>query len=389
MNIAVIGIGYWGPNLVRNFNQMYDVNVSYLCDLNQESLTRMKKIYSFAKTTQDYREILKDPSVNAVAIATPASSHYKIAKDALEAGKHVLLEKPMAESAKECEDLIRIAEENDLTLQIDHTYIYTGAVRKIKELLDNNELGETLYFDSVRVNLGLFQHDVNVIWDLAPHDLSIMDYLLGNNAVAVSASGLSCFNSNLESLAYITIYFASGRIAHFHLNWLSPVKIRRILIGGSKKMLVFDDLEASEKIKVYDKGVSIQNGDVDGIYKTLVQYRTGDMWAPQIDQTEALKYECRHFIDCIETKSRPMTDGRMGLRVVKLLKAINTSILNDGRKVYLSSGGNNELSSNILVRNILSEDGSSVGYFREDSQMETVMVSKPAGPELNGIRMDN
>lgn len=333
MNIGIIGFGYWGPNLVRNFSQMQDVNLKYLCDLYPENLARAKLMYRGVATTDDYRDILRDPSVDAIVIATPVSSHYRLAMDAIEAGKHVLLEKPMASTVAECSEIIIAAERKNLVLQIDHTYVYTGAIRKMKEIVDSNDLGKILYFDSVRINLGLFQHDVNVIWDLAPHDLSIMDYILSDRCLAVSGTGVSNFEGNHENIAYATMFLESGAIAHIHVNWISPVKVRRIIIGGDKKMLIFDELEPSDKLKVYDKGVDIKNGDSDELRKTLVQYRTGDMWAPKIDQTEALSYECRHFVDCIKEGKKPITDGEMGLRVVRLLEAINTSIASEGMKV--------------------------------------------------------
>ena len=335
MNIGIIGLGYWGPNLVRNFAQMVGVNIKYICDLNPKTLENVKNKYHLAAATLDYREILDDPTVDAVAIATPVSTHYKLAKDALEAGKHLLLEKPMASSAKECEELVQIAEQNGLVLQVDHTFIYTGAVRKLKELVASGEVGDVLYFDSVRVNLGLFQHDVNVVWDLAPHDLSIIDHVLDDEVIAVSGTGVSHYGNNLENIAYVMLYLKSGAIAHLHLNWLSPVKVRQILIGGTKKMIVFDDMANSEKIKVYDKGVTIKKTSNEDIYKTLHQYRTGDMLAPKLDQLEALQYECEHFIHCIKEGETPMTDGHMGLRVVRLLEAIDVSIANEGSKVMI------------------------------------------------------
>lgn len=334
IKIGIIGLGYWGPNLVRNFSSTDGVEIKYLCDLDPKALSGWKRMHG-VKLTADYREILKDPEVDAVAIATPVSSHYELASSALSAGKHVLLEKPMASNVRECMELIECAERKNLVLQVDHTYIYTGAVRKIKELVASGEIGDILYFDSVRVNLGLFQHDVNVVWDLAPHDLSIIDYVMDRRCVAVSGSGVANFGGGLENIAYATLYYESGAIAHLHVNWLSPVKVRRILIGGTKKMLVFDDLEPSDKLKIYDKGVDIKNGDKDGVYKALVQYRTGDMWAPKIDGAEALKYECAHFADCVKNSKKPVTDGAMGLKVVALIEAINASIASEGQKIYL------------------------------------------------------
>ncbi|MEK6758957.1 MAG: Gfo/Idh/MocA family oxidoreductase [Deltaproteobacteria bacterium] len=334
LKTAVIGLGYWGPNLVRNLSKTKGVEVKYLCDLSQANLDNWKSFHGATLTT-DYRDILSDPSIDAVAIATPVSTHFRLASDALNAGKHVLLEKPMALNVNECAELIRIAEDKKLVLQVDHTYLYTGAVRRIKEIVSSGELGDVLYFDSVRVNLGLFQHDVNVVWDLAPHDLSIMDYVIPHRCIAVSGSGISNFGGDLENIAFATLYFDSGVIAHINVNWLSPVKIRRIIIGGTKKMIVFNDLEPSDKLKIYDKGVDLKNSDMDGIYSTLVKYRTGDMLAPNVDGTEALKYECNHFAECIRTGARPITDGEMGMRVVALIAAINESIANDGKKIEI------------------------------------------------------
>ncbi|MGH7908452.1 MAG: Gfo/Idh/MocA family protein [Thermodesulfobacteriota bacterium] len=246
-----------------------------------------------------------------------------------------LVTKPIAASVKEAEKLIEVAEGRGKILMVEHAFVYTGAVRKIKEIIEEKQFGEIYYFDSVRVNLGLFQHDINVIWDLAPHDISIKDYVIENRPISVSATGLSHFSNGFEDMAYVTVYFEDSMVAHFHVNWLAPVKVRRILIGGSARMLVYDDMEPSEKINIYDKGVTIKNGDKNIIYETLVQYRIGDMWAPKIDRTEALKAECEHFVDCIQNNKKPITDGQSGLRVVEILEAAEKSIKNDGIKVWL------------------------------------------------------
>jgi predicted dehydrogenase len=331
INVAVIGYGYWGPNLVRNFIENSSTNVSYVCDLEESRLKPLRVKNPQIKTTVNYKDLLKDDNVHLVAISTPVSTHFKLALDALRAGKHILIEKPMTSKVSEAEKLIELAEKQNLKIFVDHTYIYTGAVKKIKELLTAGEIGDIYYFDSVRVNLGLFQHDVNVIWDLAPHDFSIMDYLVDMKPTALSAIGSSRVHGKIEDIAYVAIKFENGLIAHFHVNWMSPVKIRRIIIGGSKKMVVFDDLNPDEKIKVYDKGVILKQESKDKIYKNLIQYRIGDMYSPRIESAEALKVEVEYIVDCLKNKNRkPLTDGESGLRVVRLLEACQKSLRRDG-----------------------------------------------------------
>ena len=332
MKIGVIGLGYWGPNIVRNLISNKNVAKVVCCDSNSKRLESTKLRFPTVETVTDHKAILKDPSVIAVAVVTPVSTHYRLAKEALEAGKHVLIEKPMTDSVKTSEELIEIAERKKLTLMVDHTFVYTGAVKKIREIVDKREVGDILYFDSVRVNLGLFQHDINVLWDLAPHDISIMDYVIGREPEFVLAIGSKHYN-DIEDMAYLTVGFADNLIAHFHVNWLSPVKVRRILIGGSKKMVVFDDMEPSEKVKVYDKGVEIN--EEESVYQTLVQYRTGDMYAPQIEQTEALSLMCGDFVSSIIEGKKPLTDGCAGLKVVKILEASQRSLLNHNAVIKL------------------------------------------------------
>lgn len=329
IKVAVIGCGYWGPNLVRNFSALEVSEVKTVCDLQEDRLYKMKSQFPMLSITQDYKEVLKDPEIKAVAIATSISTHFQLALEALNAGKDVLIEKPMTTTVKEGETLIRCAREKKRILMVDHTFLYTSAIRKMKEIIDSGSLGEILYFDSVRVNLGLFQHDVNVIWDLAPHDLSIMDYILDKKAKSLMAFGSPHLNHEMESIAYLHLQFENNLLAHFHINWLAPVKIRKIMIGGKDKMLIFDDMESDEKIKIYDKGVTIKRNDKDDIYNTLVQYRMGDMYSPCLNTTEALKVECEHFIDCVIHRKRPQTDGEAGLRVVRLLEAADMS-LKDG-----------------------------------------------------------
>lgn len=333
INIGVIGYGYWGPNLVRNFLECGAAEVKAVSDLRADRLKQVAGRYPAVKTTANHRELLADPGVDAVAIATPVSSHYDLALQALQAGKHVLVEKPFTATVEQGRRLVEEADRRRLTLMVDHTFLFTPAVRKVKELVDAGELGRLYYYDSVRVNLGLFQHDVNVLWDLAVHDLSIMDFILGSAPQAVSATGVAHVDGQPEDMAFLTCYFPERVIAHFHVNWLAPVKIRRTLIGGDRKMIVYDDLEPSEKIKVYDKGITVN--EPDGVYRMMVGYRTGDMWAPQLATTEALREEARHFIDCIENGRRPLTDGAAGLDVVRILEAASTSMRNRGQPVEL------------------------------------------------------
>ena len=333
MKVVVIGAGYWGPNLIRNFFAQDEIDGVVACDLDQGRLARMQKSFPGIEVTSDHDAVIARPDIDIVAIATPVSSHFEIAKNALLAGKHCFIEKPMTASVVEAEELIELAERRGLKLFVDHTFIYTGAVRKMKEIITSGRLGEIYYFDSVRVNLGLFQHDVNVIWDLAPHDLSIMDYLLGKKPLAVSAIGSCHVGNDLEDIAYLTLEFENNLIAHFHVNWLAPMKIRKTLIGGTKSMIVYDDTEASEKVKVYDKGIDVTTRE--GVYDTLVQYRTGDMLSPKLDQEEALAVGTRHFIDCIQNDTQPVTGGDAGLNVVRILEASELSIKNRGKLIEL------------------------------------------------------
>ncbi|MBN1754700.1 Gfo/Idh/MocA family oxidoreductase [bacterium] len=335
MNCGIIGYGYWGPNLARNFFANNKFRLKGISDINLARLQKARDVYPEVLLCEDYRDIIKDPGIEAVAICTPVFRHYDIAKAALEAGKHILIEKPMTSSLKEGEELLEIAAKNKVKIMVDHTFIYTGAVRKIKEIIDSGEIGDIYYFDSVRVNLGLFQHDINVIWDLAPHDISIMNHLLGVNPIGVTALGADHIGNGLENTAYLYVDYGNELIGHIHVNWLAPVKVRTTLIGGSKKMIVFDDTEPSEKVRVYDKGVEIVNGDVDSIYKTLVQYRTGDMYAPKIDNIEALKLEVDTFYDYIRNDVQIEADGEAGLKVVRILEASQKSIKNDGKRIQL------------------------------------------------------
>ncbi|MDQ1589662.1 MAG: hypothetical protein QOG71_289 [Pyrinomonadaceae bacterium] len=340
ITIGVIGCGYWGPNLIRNFAENERAQLRWICDTDEKRLNAIGRRYPATRTAADYRQLLADPELAAVVIATPVATHYKFAKDALMAGKHVLIEKPFTTTSQEARELVELAARRGLTLMVDHTFVYTGAVRRIKEIVESGELGELLYFDSVRINLGLFQRDINVVWDLAPHDLSIMDYLVARQPVALTATGSSHIEAGIENIAYVMLRFADSFIAHFHFNWLSPVKIRRTLIAGSRKMIVYDDIEPTEKVRVYDKGVTANriesDSDKEAAYQTLVSYRTGDVWVPKLDSTEALTHVSAEFLDAITNKRAPLTDGAAGLRVVRLLEAAQESINQGGKLIELS-----------------------------------------------------
>ncbi|MBE9503027.1 MAG: Gfo/Idh/MocA family oxidoreductase [Proteobacteria bacterium] len=330
IRFGVIGYGYWGPNIVRNFEACDGSKVTMICDGRTVALKRAEKTYPQIQTVSDCSEILNSPDIDAVAIVTPVSTHYELAKKALLNGKHVFVEKPFTATVAQAEELIDLAEKKNLKIMVDHTFLFTGAVMKIKELLDDQTLGDVYYYDSTRVNLGLFQHDVNVIWDLAPHDFSIMDYVLRESPEAVAATGQSHV-SKFENVAYVTVYLSNNTIAHFNVNWLSPVKVRSTLIGGEKKMLVWNDVDVDEKIKIYDKGIDVKNRE--GIYDLLVSYRSGDIWTPRVNPTEALKLEAEYFLDCIENNKSPHNDGHAGLRVVKLLEACDKSLKKQGQMV--------------------------------------------------------
>jgi predicted dehydrogenase len=336
IGVGVIGYGYWGPNLVRNFAELPGVRVAAVAEPRRERLAAVTARYPAIKVSTDHRDVINDPAVDAVAIATPVYTHFELGMAALAAGKHVLMEKPLASTSEQGSRLLEEAARRRLTLMVDHTFVFTPAVQKIRELTQAGELGAVQYYDSVRINLGLFQNDVNVLWDLAVHDLSIMDFVIGQEPVAVSATGAAHVAGAPENIAYLTMFFDGSLIGHVHVNWLAPVKIRRTLLGGSRRMLVFDDLEASEKIKVYDRGISVDQNPVDD---TLMRigYRTGDMWAPQLAIREALHGVAAQFIDSIKNGTPPVTDGLAGLRVVRLLEAATVSMANQGRLVRLGA----------------------------------------------------
>lgn len=334
MKVGILGLGYWGPNLVRNFLAHNDVKKVIGCDKREDRLKFINTRFPSVELTSNFEEFIEGEA-DIIVIATPVDSHYPLAKRALENGKHVWVEKPFTSSSSQAIELIELAERKNLKIFVDHTFIYNGAVRKIKELVDKDELGNILYFDSERINLGLFQKDVNVVWDLAPHDLSIMNYILPNHkAIAVSANGIANFNGK-ENLAHLCVQFNENTFAHFHVNWVSPVKIRRMIVGGDKKMLVYDDMENFEKIKVYDSGVEFES--TESIHQALIQYRIGDMFSPKVNQTEALALGAQEFICAIKENRDPLTSGKDGLEVVRILEASDISLKNNGEIVELNS----------------------------------------------------
>jgi predicted dehydrogenase len=333
VNVAIIGYGYWGPNLVRNFLSSDSSRVTMVADARQERLDLVTRSYPSIKTTQQPADVFKSSEVDAVVIATPVFSHFDLAQQALKAGKHVLIEKPMTSSVKEADDLIKLAKEKKKALMVDHTFLYTGSVKKMKELIEQDVIGKVNYFDSVRINLGLFQPDINVLWDLAPHDLSILRYLIQEEPYSVNATGVSHTNNGIENVAYMTVNYKSGIIAHFTCSWSSPVKIRMMLVGGDKKMIVFNDIEPSEKIKIYDTGYSVRT-DLEK-QRILVDYRVGDVHIPKVEMQEALQGVARDFISAIVNDTTPVSDYKMGREVVKLLEAAQHSIKNRGKEVIL------------------------------------------------------
>jgi predicted dehydrogenase len=334
LNVGLIGYGYWGPNLARNFDRRSYCRLAQISDMSEKRRALAQAAFPHTRVVAD-DGVLTAADIDVVVIATPVFTHYELAKKALLHGKHVWLEKPMTSNSAQARELVDLAESRGLTLMVDHTFLFTGAVQKMKELIDAGELGDLYYYDSVRINLGLFQHDVNVIWDLAPHDLSIMDYLLGPSAHAVSAQGCDHFNTGLQDVAYVNVFYGKNLMAHFNLNWLSPVKIRRTIVGGAKKMLVWDDISQEEKIKIYDKGMDVTTRE--GVYRVLATPRIGDMTAPVVSNAEALSTEVEYFFSCIREKTRPVNDGQAGLRVVTILEATDRSLREGGKIVELNA----------------------------------------------------
>lgn len=338
VKVGVIGYGYWGPNVARNFHAVAGASLTAVSDLSEKRLAMAENHYPFIKSHKNPLDLIRSTDVDAVAIVTPVFAHYEMAREALLQGKHIFVEKPFTSSSAQARELIELAAKKNLRIMVDHTFLFTGAVKKIKAIIETGELGKLLFYDSVRVNLGLFQHDVNVIWDLAPHDLSIMAHLIAKKPTALAAHATVHFEGGYEDIAYISLEFEGNRfIAHFHVNWLSPVKIRQTLISGDKKMLVWDDLNPDEKVKIYDRGVDVRNGNgaKDGIHELLVSYRSGDVHTPKLEGTEALKAEAQYFVECVENAQEPFNNGEAGLQVVRLLEAADESIKNNGKRIGL------------------------------------------------------
>lgn len=335
MNIAIIGYGYWGPNLLRNFSLRDDCTVTVVADMRRERVQAVKKAYPNVLALESAEDAINDPSVDAVCIATPVYSHFELAYKALKKGKHVMVEKPMTATVAESKKLIDLAEKQRKVLMVDHTFLYTGAVKKIKEIIQTEGIGEIKYFDSTRINLGLFQPDINVLWDLAPHDISILNFLVKERPVSLNATGISHTGNSLENVAYLTLNYQNNLIAHFNCSWTSPVKIRKILIGGSKKMILFDDVEPTEKVKVYDTSYNIKPRTDESKRQLLVDYRTGDIFIPKLDKQEALTGVVEDFVLAVTAKKKPVSTMYDGLEVVKILEAAQKSIGQNGKEVKL------------------------------------------------------
>lgn len=337
LKIGVIGCGYWGPNLIRNFSHLRDSEVLACADLAEGRLAHMRTLYPRVQTTREYKELVSNPEIDAVVVATPPSKHFKIAMEALEAGKHVFVEKPLATSSEDCSALIAKAKKEKLVLMVGHTFLYTAAVNKIKDLIKAGELGDIFYVNTTRVNLGIFQKDINVVWDLAPHDVSILNYILDSRPEMVAAHGKSYIRGKVEDIAFLHLAYPGSIVAHVHVSWLNPNKIRETTVVGSKKMLVYDDVSSLEKIRIYDKGVTVMpHYDTFGEFQ--LSYRFGDIFIPKLDDSEPLKVACQHFIDCIKTGTEPRSSGQHGLDVVRVIEAANESLANSGDMVALKKG---------------------------------------------------
>ncbi len=331
LRVGVIGCGYWGPNLVRNFARHAQSQVEAVCDVRYERAVRVAAEYRIPTVTDRAEDVLRAPDLDLIVIATPCFTHFELAKAALEAGKHVLVMKPLATRTDHAEELCQLADRQGVLLGVDHTFVFTGAVRKMKELIAAGEIGDLYYFDSVRINLGLIQTDVNVVWDLAPHDVSIMDYLIGREPVSVSATGAAHGGSPTENIAYVMVRYEGSLIGHVHVNWLAPAKVRRTIVGGSKRMMIYDDMEPSEKLKVYDKGFSIVTDPTpEKEYQWMISYRSGDMHAPQLHAREALAVETDNVVQAINGRESLVADGRAGWRVVRILEGAQRSIEQGG-----------------------------------------------------------
>jgi predicted dehydrogenase len=337
IRVGIIGCGYWGPNLIRNISSCPSTEAVAIYDACPARLEAIGRTYNHLQLTGSLEQLLEQP-IQAVAIATPVSTHFSLAERCLEAGLHVLVEKPMASTVHEAQVLIDLASRQQRVLMVDHTYLFNNSVRRIKELVELEELGDLYYVDSIRINLGLFQHDINVIWDLAPHDLSIVDYVLGGEARSISAWGCAHADRDIEDIAYVNVDYDDRMLANFHVNWLSPVKVRQMIFAGSRKSLIFNELNTTEPIKVYDRGIELGEGLVEDRCKLMISYRSGDVWSPHIEPGEALQGVVAHFAECIREGKAPLSDGTMGLRVVRLLEAATRSIRAQGGRVVLSNG---------------------------------------------------
>jgi predicted dehydrogenase len=334
LRVGVIGCGYWGPNLIRNFSQLRDSEVTTCADLAEGRLAHMRTLYPQVKTTREYGSVVSDPNIDAVVVATPPSTHFEIAIKALDAGKHVFVEKPLATSVADCEALLAKSKKKNLVLMVGHTFLYTAAVNKIKDLVKSGELGDIFYINTTRVNLGIFQEDINVLWDLAPHDVSILNYILDSKPEEVAAHGHSYIRRRVEDIAFLHLKYPKSIVAHVHVSWLNPNKIRETTVVGSKKMLVYDDVSSLEKIRIYDKGVTVlPHYDTFGEFQ--LSYRFGDIFIPRLDDSEPLKVACQHFIDCVKSGLEPRSSGQHGLEVVRVIEAANRSLANSGAVITL------------------------------------------------------
>lgn len=335
VRMGVLGYGYWGPNLARNIANCSATDLVAIAELDTNRLLTARRAHPVARLTTDFETVISDPTIDAVVIATPAATHFALASRALENGKHVLITKPLATRLKDAVTLVDLARKMDRQILVDHTFLFTGAVRRMKQYISEGELGDLYYFDSTRINLGIFQHDANVIWDLAPHDLSILSYLVDQPVRSVAAIGARHLGQAMENMAYVTLQFDDGFLAHIHVNWLAPAKVRQTIIGGSRKMMVFNDMEMSEKLRVYDSGAQVVESAED-IYRTMVEYRNGDVVAPKIDKMEALDYEIRHFARVVRGEEKAISGGDLGITVVRLIEAAQASMRNGGSPVAVS-----------------------------------------------------
>ena len=332
ISVGVVGLGYWGPNLARNVNASDRTRLAWLCDCNPTRLQALATQYPAAAHSTAFGDVLADPTVDAVVIATPVATHYRLTAAALRAGKHVLVEKPLAACVAEAAELVALAKDARRVLLVDHVFLYSPSVRKMAELVQAGEVGEILFFDSVRINLGIFQHDVNVLWDLAPHDLSIIDHLIGREPRSVVAVGASHAGNGSEDVAYLHLDYGNNLLASVHVNWLSPVKVRHFLVGGSRRSILYNELDASERVKVYDRGIDLSK-DPEGIRQVLISYRSGDVLSPRLDSTEPLQWLVEHLADCIEKSTAPISGAEQGWRITRILEAAQASLSHGGVRV--------------------------------------------------------